>query len=73
MPVITMREALNQADVAVDARQAAAAVLDVARDHFGGERRSLVDVVAENGGFDIRAQSIDVVDHEVFQVRPFLT
>ena len=39
---------LDQAQAAIDVAQAAAAILDVPRDHFRSERRTLLDVVAEH-------------------------
>ena len=36
-----------------------------------GHRCALVDVKAEDGGIDIGAQRVDIVHHEMLQLRPF--
>ena len=56
---------LDQAQPAVDARQAAAPVLDAPGDHLAGPGAALVDVLAEQHRVDVRAQRVDVVDQQM--------
>ena len=60
----------QNADLAVDARQPAAAVLDAPADHLEGERFPRIDVQPEQSGVEVRAERVDVVDQQVLQSRP---
>ena len=70
--VVGQRQALHQAHAVVHAGQAATAVLDVARDHFRGQRRAFLDMVSEERRVQIHRRGIDVVDQQVLQPRPLL-
>ena len=62
-------ETFDQPGTAVDAGEAAAAVLEAAGDDFEGEGRAAFEVLAEQGGIDIGSEGVDVMQQQGFQLR----
>src|ERR1035437_1119365 len=62
-------EALDQADPAIDACQAAATVFEAAGDDLEGEARAAPGVPAPQNGINIGPESINVVEQQILQLR----
>ena len=52
--VVGQRQAFHQARAIVHAGESAAAILEVARNHFGGQPRAAGDVLAQKRGVHVR-------------------
>ena len=64
-------EALDQAHPSVHTRQPAAAILNPAGDNFKSQTSPRTDVQTEQHGVNVRAECVDVVELEIFQLRAF--
>ena len=64
------RQALDQADAAVHAGQAAAAIVDPPRDDLEAQAGLAADVPAQQARIEIGPQRVDVVQEQILQLRP---
>ena len=62
-------ETFEETDLAIDAGETAAAVFDAAADDFEGEAGVAANMLPEHGGIGIGAERVDVVQHEIFELR----
>ena len=65
-------EAFDQPEPAVDAGEAAAAIVDAPGDDLEGETGLVLDMDAEEGGVEVGAEGIDVMEEEIAELWPLL-
>ena len=65
-------EAFDESWAAIDAGEAAAAIVEAARNDLEGEAGVLLDMEAEQGRVEIGAEGVDVMEEEIAELGPLL-